>query len=80
MTADYQPISCALHDRLEAAAVRRRPVDLRVRTPEGRERELRGVIEDVFAENGEEFVRLRGTEPVRLDRILAFDGTVWSPS
>ena len=75
----YQPIDCEFHDRLEAAALVRRPARIRFRDADGNARERTAAIADVFARNGEEFAALSTGETVRLDRILAI-GEVLSPS
>ena len=70
MTAGYRPISCSVHDRLEALAVRSRPCRIRHRTPEGAVESAEGRIVDIFARQGEEFLRMDGGEEIRLDRLV----------
>jgi transcriptional antiterminator Rof (Rho-off) len=69
--SDYTPIACSAYDVLEAAAVRRVPLRLRLR--EGREAaEITAVVLDLFARDRTEFARLHiGTAErvVRLDAI-----------
>ena len=70
---DYQPLNCDLHDELEIAAMRGKPVQLQWREHDGTTREAIGVIRDIevgkdgefllFEANGE---RLR----IRLDLLL----------
>ena len=69
---DYQPLNCDLHDELEVAAMRGKPVQLRWREPNGATREAVGVVRDIEATKGEEFLvfevsgeRLR----IRLDQL-----------
>ncbi len=67
----YRPISCDEHDRLEAAAVEKREVEIEFEQKGVRQRE-RGRIDDIFSTEGEEFLRFRadnGTVEIRLDRI-----------
>ena len=52
----YVPVSCALHSELELAALRRRPITLRLRDGSSR----RGTIADVWTEGGREWLRLHG--------------------
>ncbi len=52
----YVPVSCALHSELELAALRRRPITLRLRDGSSR----RGTIADVWTEAGREWLRLHG--------------------
>lgn len=67
--ADYRPISCVEHERLEFAALRRLPVSLLL--ADGRR--LNGQVLDVYTRDGAEWLRLRdalGVEQVlRLDEI-----------
>ncbi|MCL6555600.1 MAG: hypothetical protein K6T56_04460 [Burkholderiales bacterium] len=69
MNKDYRPISCAEHERLEFAVLRRFPITLWL-TEGG---SLTGQAVDVFTRDGAEWLRLReptGTEHVlRLDKI-----------
>ena len=68
---DYQPIDCSLHDRYEAAAVRRQTVEI-AWSDGGGERTHTGRITDIGAEDGAEFMTLDGRVRVRLDRISSF--------
>lgn len=73
MTDRYEPISCDYHDLLEAAAVKKREVELEFEAQGVRQRE-RGLIADVFSADGAEYVRLdahNGSRQIRLDRILS---------
>ena len=71
----YQPINCEFHDLLEAAAVRRAPVLIQYRDDEGIAAALRSRIVDVFASGGAEYLRLASGDTVRLDQLIAVDGT-----
>ena len=69
MSEAYRPVQCAFHDVLEDAAVRRRTCVIRYHAPDGALHETITTIDDVFARDGAEYVRL-GTGPdVRLDRL-----------
>jgi len=76
--SDYQPVDCGLHDRLEELATLRQPARIEFRDERGEMRESRGTIQDVFASDGEEFVRIDGGEEIRLDRIQYVDGQQYS--
>jgi hypothetical protein len=65
MDQPYIPIDCERHDELLALATLRRPCTLD---------NLAGVIEDVYADTGVEYLRLRGGPTVRLDWIRALNG------
>ena len=72
----YTPIDCALHDELEAAATRGRPVHLAFRPHDGGAalRTVDDVIVDVGSRDGAEYLSLRSGLRVRLDRIVALNG------
>jgi len=74
MDQPYIPINCERHDELLALATLRRPCTLDVERPDGTFDNLAGVIEDVYADTGVEYLRLRGGPTVRLDRIRALNG------
>lgn len=71
----YQPINCEFHDVLEAAAVRRAVVLIQYRDDEGITTALRSRIADVFASGGAEYLQLASGESIRLDQLVAVDGT-----
>ena len=73
MNTDYTPIACGFHDRLEDAAVRRRPVELVWHDPQG-DRVAETTVDDVFAKDGADWVRLGTGETVRADRLVSLDG------
>ena len=66
---DYRPIDCALHDVLEAAAIRRQACRIRFRTDDGRVSDVVTTIEDVWARDGAEYARLGSGPVIRLDRL-----------
>lgn len=70
---DYQPLNCDLHDELEIAALRGRPVTLRWQDVSGRQHEATGIIRTLIAVNGEEFLQFAVAGELlrlRLDQIL----------
>jgi Rho-binding antiterminator len=75
----YDPIDCALHDRLEAAATLGRPVRLRYETPEGELEMGEERIMDILTRNGAEYLTLASGVEVRLDRIVEADGIPFAP-
>ena len=75
MTSQYQPVSCALHTELEAAALLGETVELHG-TAEGDQPQVwRGRVLDVYARGGAEYLTLAtaGGErlTLRLDRVRA---------
>lgn len=77
-TRPYEPIDCSIHDRLEDAAIRRRPFRIRYRTHEGAAEEVTATIEDLWTRAGAEFARLGTGAIVRLDRMEAIEPDVGS--
>jgi Rho-binding antiterminator len=70
----YIPISCSIHDRLEAAATQRHAVTLSYAAPDGEVEVIGEVIEDVFAREGAEYLRLSSGLELRLDRLRSLNG------
>ncbi|HET9949844.1 MAG TPA: hypothetical protein VFQ22_13050 [Longimicrobiales bacterium] len=66
---DYVPIACSLHDELESLAVLREPVQITYVEPDGSEREAHGIVVDVWAQSGAEYLRVEDGTTVRLDRL-----------
>lgn len=69
----YQPIDCNLHDQLESLAVQRTPSRIRYRDADGKQNEVNGTIEDVYTDEGAEYIRMTGGEVIRLDRLIQVD-------
>ena len=69
----YAPVACAFHDRLESWAVRRQPVEL-VWADGASEHSETTTIDDVFARDGADWVRLGTGEVVRADALVRVDG------
>jgi len=70
---DYKPVSCDMHDRYEAAAVKKRVVELEFSLGEGAKRTERGRISDVYSADGKEFVKFEsqsGRQEIQLDHII----------
>jgi Rho-binding antiterminator len=76
----YDPVDCSLHDRLEELATLRQPCELEFATDSGQRETARGIIRDVYTEDGAEYVRLADGPTVRLDRIEAVDGRAYDVS
>lgn len=73
--ADYVPIACIEHERLEFAVLKRQRLHLRYRDESGMEHAADLLPVDVYTRAGEEWLKvqdLAGSEStIRLDRILA---------
>jgi Rho-binding antiterminator len=77
MDQAYEPIACALHDRLEAWATTGRSVEIIVRDEHGGERVVVDRLVDVYARGGAEYVRTGAGEEIRLDRLVSVDGVAF---
>ncbi|CAI8827228.1 hypothetical protein [Methylocaldum szegediense] len=74
MTEPYQPINCEFHDELEALAVMRRQCTITYQDDSGEPVTVEDCIEDVYARNKEEFLKLKSGSVIRLDRLIEVDG------
>jgi Rho-binding antiterminator len=74
MTEPYQPISCDFHDELETLAVMRRKCAITYRDSSGEPVTVEDCIEDVYARDKEEFLKLKSGSVIRLDRLIEVDG------
>lgn len=77
LNADYSPISCTFHDRLEDYSIRGSLLPVRY-LENGELVETQARIADVFAKDGADFAKLTLTDKtevlVRLDRLLSVNG------
>lgn len=69
----YIPIRCDFHDELLVRTLRRCRCEIVYRTEADQEVCLWDSIEDVYARDGEEFIRLSGGAEIRLDRLVRVD-------
>ena len=75
METPYYPINCDYHDVLETLATLGRPAEVKFLDVEGTLQVRRTPIIDVYARSGAEFLVLATGDTLRLDRIVAVDGT-----
>lgn len=75
----YVPISCVIHDRLEALAVLGRTIRLIHRTSDAATHRARSRILDIYASDGAEYLLLENGQRIRLDRIVEFSGPGSAP-
>ena len=73
LSTPYHPIACGFHDRLEAWAVRRTPVEVVWRNGDELRRTT-AVIADVYAQGGADWLRLDTGAVLRLDQLVEVDG------
>jgi len=67
----YRPVSCSLHDRLEAAAVKRDVVRVDFVSAGGAPHVTRGSIRDIVTRGGAEYLVMANGVEIRLDRVTA---------
>lgn len=72
--AQYSPIACEFHDRLEDLATVRRPAQIHYRDADGTPRQRTATITDVYSRGGAEYLTLRTGETLRLDQLVEVDG------
>ncbi|MBU8976031.1 hypothetical protein JI752_007720 [Lysobacter sp. MMG2] len=70
----YRPINCEFHDLLEDLATARRLTRVAYLDDAGTMRRGDGVITDVYARQGEEFLSMDSGETIRLDRLVEVHG------
>lgn len=75
----YRPIDCGVHDELLARATLGRPAEIVYVDDDGAEKTVQDRIVDVFARNRAEFLRLACGLEIRLDKLVALDGTPIPP-
>jgi Rho-binding antiterminator len=69
---EYQNISCSYYDQLEAYATQR--THCAVIYNDGEERSASGIIIDVYAQNGAEYLKLNNGTVIRLDHLISING------
>jgi Rho-binding antiterminator len=72
--SDYEPIDCGDHDRLESLATLRQIARISYRTEDGGTREVEDLIEDLYARDGVEYLRMADGTELRLDALVSVDG------
>jgi transcriptional antiterminator Rof (Rho-off) len=71
---EYRPIDCSVHDKLEETSVRGTVAHFRIQDEDGGEREIQDRVEDVYAQDGVEYMKTAGGLEIRLDRLRAVNG------
>lgn len=72
---DYRPINCEFHDLLEALATTRKPAHVEFEQDDASKGVVVGQIKDVYARGGVEYLELDSGEKIRLDRLVAVNGS-----
>ncbi len=70
----YTPVSCDFHDEIESLATLRQECRIAYRTESDETVEAQGRINDVYAENKADFLKLDDGTIIRLDRITTVNG------
>lgn len=68
----YKNISCSYYDQLEAYATQK--THCAVIYNDGEERSESGIIVDVYAQNGAEYLKLDNGTVIRLDHLISING------
>ncbi len=68
----YQNISCSYYDRIEAFATRK--TECVIMYNDGAEKSETGVIVDLFARDGAEYLKLNSGTVIRLDHLVSING------
>ncbi len=72
-TEKYQNISCSYYDQLEAYATKRTHCAVVYRVDE-QEKTSEGIIVDLFAKDGAEYLKLNNGIVIRLDQLISING------
>ena len=72
--SDYKPISCEFHEVLESLAMTHKNADVEYLNTDGELRMINGVIRDVYARGGVEFLALSSGDTLRLDQLVSVNG------
>lgn len=70
MSTAYKPINCDYYDRLEAWATTQADCEIKYEE-EGVTKEVNARIEDVYAHDHIEYMRLNNGQVIRLDTIIS---------
>lgn len=74
----YTPVSCDFHDEIESLATLRQACQIAYRNESDETVEAEGRINDVYAENKADFLKLEDGTVIRLDRITSINGKRFS--
>ncbi len=69
LVAKYSPVSCDFTDELEFVSVGRLAVEIVYFGESDAALKAYGEIKNIFADGGEDFLRMSGGEVIRLDKI-----------
>ena len=72
-TKTYQSISCSYYDQLEAYATKRTECEI-LFSDNGNESVVKGIITDIFAKDGAEYLKMNNALVIRLDKIISING------
>ncbi|MCK7556489.1 hypothetical protein MKQ70_16280 [Chitinophaga sedimenti] len=72
--ADYIPINCDYYDILEHLATLRQPAEIQYRQPGSEAQTVTGIITDLQARQGVEYLYLDEKLEIRLDWLISVNG------
>lgn len=75
MTEKYKPISCTYHDILESLSMRRELCTIIYVDELNVQHTVRDRISDIFARQGEEYIKLDSGTLIRLDKLKLVNET-----
>jgi len=70
----YTPIDCSFYDRIEAAIVKGKPLELSYEDEDGTTRTNKLLLVDTVIKDKQEFVACGSGQLIRMDRIKNLDG------
>jgi Rho-binding antiterminator len=73
MMSDYTPVSCDLHDKLEAIATLHRTSQITYRNEADETVKVESKIVDIYAHEGADYCKLENDTVIRLDRLDALE-------
>ena len=74
MKDSYLPVSCDFHDELLGLATKKERIKVYIFNEKGTLDEISGIIKDVYTKMGEEFLLIESQSPIRLDKIVTYNG------
>jgi len=71
---DYTPVSCDFHDEVEAIATLKQEAHIVYRDDTDAKAEVSGLIVDVYAKDGADYLKLENEQVIRMDRVESVNG------
>lgn len=71
---NYQPINCDYYDELILLILRKQKCRIAYWDAANCQINIEDYLEDIYAKQGEEFLRLKNYDEIRLDRLISVAG------